>query len=359
MGHEVKARFRMFRRSQVFYWQDNQTGRQGSLHTKDQHQAKKFLHQKNESHEQPALNLAMAKAYASAHDPKLASRTWQDVIKEMMTHGKPETQERCLRATQSRPFDAIRNKPLIATTSEDLLNVMHLGGHATNHYLRRLHNLAVNLGWLMCPVLAKAVWPKVIAQQRRAVTTEEHAKILAAEKHSERHAYYQLLWETGCSQMDGANLHAEDIDWTTRILTYYRAKLGAASTPACISIGNRLAAILRQLPASGPLFPSLMKQDSKERAAEFRRRCLTVRIRGISLHSYRHSWAERAKALGYPQRFAQAALGHKSRAVHEAYARSAVVICPPLEAYENRIPENLVAIPMSLAVARRLSQAAS
>src|SRR5665213_1971779 len=134
MGDKVKARFRMFRRSQVFYWQDNHTGKQGSLRTKDQHEARKFLHQKNESHEQPALNLAMAKAYASAHDPRLASRTWLDVIKEMMTHGKESTQERCFRATQSRPFDAIRNKPLIATTSEDLLNVMHLGGHATNHY---------------------------------------------------------------------------------------------------------------------------------------------------------------------------------------------------------------------------------
>ncbi len=103
MGDKVKARFRMFRRSQVYNWQDNQTGKQGSLHTKDQHHAKKFLHQKNESHEQPALNLAMAKAYALAHDPKLASRTWQDVIKEMMADGKPETQERCLRAMQSRP----------------------------------------------------------------------------------------------------------------------------------------------------------------------------------------------------------------------------------------------------------------
>jgi integrase len=121
----------------------------------------------------------------------------------------------------------------------------------------------------------------------------------------------------------------------------------------------RLAAILQQLPQSGLLFPMLIKQDSKERAAEFRRRCLTVRIRGVSLHSYRHSWAERAKSLGYLQRFAQAALGHKSRAVHEAYARSAVVICPELEAYENRPPENLVAIPMTPEIAHRLAQAAS
>jgi integrase len=156
--------------------------------------------------------------------------------------------------------------------------------------------------------------------------------------------------------MDAANLRAEDVDWATRVLTYQRAKLGIDSAHANISIGNRLAAVLRRLPASGPLFPALMKQCSKERAAEFRRRCHTVKVYGVSLHSYRHSWAERAKAVGYPQRFAQAALGHKSRAVHEAYARAAIVICPPLEAYENRPPENLVAIPMTTEVAERLAR---
>ncbi len=51
----------------------------------------------------------------------------------------------------------------------------------------------------------------------------------------------------------------------------------------------------------------------------------------------RHSWAQRAKACGYPQRFAQEALGHSSRAVPEAYARGAVVVCPALDEYESKI----------------------
>jgi hypothetical protein len=42
-----------------------------------------------------------------------------------------------------------------------------------------------------------------------------------------------------------------------------------------------------------------------------------------------------SKILGYPQRFAQEALGHSNRAVHDACARAAIVICPPLDAYEN------------------------
>lgn len=39
----------------------------------------------------------------------------------------------------------------------------------------------------------------------------------------------------------------------------------------------------------------------------------------------------------YPERFAQAALGHASRAVHYAYARKAHVVCPPLENANNKI----------------------
>ena len=42
------------------------------------------------------------------------------------------------------------------------------------------------------------------------------------------------------------------------------------------------------------------------------------------------------------QRFAQEALGHGSSAIHEAYARGAVVVCPALEDYETVSPQKLV-----------------
>jgi integrase len=57
----------------------------------------------------------------------------------------------------------------------------------------------------------------------------------------------------------------------------------------------------------------------------------------VSLHSYRYAWAERAKTAGYPERFAQMALGHNSKAVHRAYAKKAQVTLPPLEEYERKI----------------------
>jgi hypothetical protein len=54
------------------------------------------------------------------------------------------------------------------------------------------------------------------------------------------------------------------------------------------------------------------------------------------LPNVKYAWAERAKAAGYPERFAMQALGHASKAVHRAYAKRAQVILPPLERYEQR-----------------------
>ena len=72
--------------------------------------------------------------------------------------------------------------------------------------------------------------------------------------------------------------------------------------------------MLNQLPNQGPLFPHISKTSDNARSSEFRRRCNTVHVYGISLHSYRYAWAERAKTCGYPERFAQEALGHNSKA---------------------------------------------
>jgi integrase len=128
-------------------------------------------------------------------------------------------------------------------------------------------------------------------------------------------------------------LTTESIDWKNEVLTYQRRKTGEW---ASIRIGPRLGRLLKQLPASGPLFPRLSKSPDSARSAEFCRRCRVAGLSGVSLHSYRYAWAERAKSLGYPVRWAQNALGHNSRAVHLAYARGVVAICPSLEGYESR-----------------------
>ena len=61
-----------------------------------------------------------------------------------------------------------------------------------------------------------------------------------------------------------------------------------------------------------------------------------TRYKGVTLHRYRYAWAERAKVCGYPERFAQEALGHNSKAVHRAYAKRALMKLPSLQEYEER-----------------------
>jgi len=84
------------------------------------------------------------------------------------------------------------------------------------------------------------------------------------------------------------------------------------------------------LPAEGPLFPHLQTVRSGDQATEFRQPCDGLKISGVSLHSYRYAWAERALKCGYPERFAQQALGHNSKAVHHAYSKHAEVTVPSL-----------------------------
>jgi integrase len=323
------------------------TAQKGKEHFARVTEAERLLNAMNESHREPTLNLTLARAYLAAHDPRMAKRTWQAVMDEMATHGIPSTQQRCARAFRSKSYDPIRNKSLVQTTGEDLLAIIHANGNCVTHYLRRLHNLALDLGWLPWPILAKRAWPKIRSQSKRAITLEEHAAVVASERNMERRAYYELLYETGAAQTDAANLKAEDIDRQNGVLVYRRKKLGPFSEPCRLTIGEKLRSLLNVLPISGDLFPHIKQMSANHRSAEFRRRCRVAEITGVSLHSYRHAWAQRAKACGYPQRFAQEALGHSSQAVHEAYAKSAFVVCPALDQYESAFSEKVVRLPIA------------
>ena len=100
-------------------------------------------------------------------------------------------------------------------------------------------------------------------------------------------------------------------------------------------VGQAVAKVLNTLPPERPLFPSLRLVKSKDRANEFRQRCHGLGIKGLSLHSYRYAWAERARSAGYPERYAQEALGHNSKAVHRAYSKKAEVKVPSLDMWEQ------------------------
>ena len=110
-----------------------------------------------------------------------------------------------------------------------------------------------------------------------------------------------------------------------------------------VHLGSEALNLLKDLPSEGLLFPYLASVRSGDRATEFRSRCRQLKIQGVSLHSYRYAWAERARTAGYPERFAQEALGHNSKAVHRAYAKRALVKIPSLEEYEKKAGENFPA----------------
>lgn len=73
---------------------------------------------------------------------------------------------------------------------------------------------------------------------------------------------------------------------------------------------------------------------ASDRATEFKQRCQGLAIAGVSRHSYRYAWAESALKCGYPERFAQEALDHNSKAVHHADSKHAEVIVPGLADWE-------------------------
>jgi integrase len=335
----MNQRFIMFRRAGVFYSEDKVTGKQISLRTRNESEAVAILHSKNEAHRQPVLNLQIARTYLTATDPEMAKRTWQAPMDEMTQTKTGSTRHRHEVAMKDKAFDLIRNLPILETQSAHFLKVLQLGSVSTNVYLRRIQNFAHDMSWLPWPVLPKRLWPKIRFKDKRAITLEEHQRIIAAEVNPERKALYQLCWHLGASQGDIAKLKGEDVDWTNSTVSFVRQKSGV---PVLVHLGADALNLFKDLPAEGPLFPYLSQVRAGDRATEFGQRCRQLGITGVTLHSYRYAWAERAKTCGYPERFAQEALGHNSKAVHRAYAKRALMKIPSLEDYEKGT-ENRVA----------------
>ena len=333
----MKKRYRLVQRGSrggMFYCKDSLTGKRTSLDTCDRDAAQQLVEAMNQAQRQPALNLQIARAYLAAADPSFVNRTWREVMDEFVRVKEGSNRKRSERAMVDKAFSSLRDLQLLATRGEHFLRVLHAGCLSTNSYLRRLHNFALDMGWLPWPVLPKKRWPAIHYRETRGITKEEHELILSRESNAELRAFLGCCWYLGGSQSDMAHLKANDIDWPTKIVGFFRSKTGTAQI---VRFGDELGGILKELPSKGPLFPRLAAMDEKHRASRFQRACRRVKVTGVSLHSYRYAWAERARKAGYPERFAQEALGHASKAVHRAYAKKAKVELPPLEDYEKKI----------------------
>src|SRR5436190_181502 len=172
----MKTRYRLIRRGVrggAFYCVDNKSGKRTSLRTGSEDEARQIVEAKNQAERQPVLNL-------------------------------------------------------IETQPEHFLDVLESGSVSTNNYLRRFHNFALDVGWLLRPVLPKRQWPAIRYREKRAITREEHALILSRENNPEMSAFLWCCWHIGGSQSDVARLRAEDIDWETQVVSFFRSKTGTA-----------------------------------------------------------------------------------------------------------------------------------
>ena len=206
------------------------------------------------------------------------------------------------------------------------------GGIATNVFLRRYQNYALDMGWLPVPILPNRLFPKIKHKEKRAVTWDEHCRIVAREGNPERRDFYELCWYLGGSQSDIAHLHDGDLDYECRCFVYDRLKTGNMGG---MRFGAKAWAVILRRPRSGPLFPYLATVREADRATEFKQRCQGLGIEGVTLQSYRYAWAERSADNAYPERYAQRVLGQNSKMVHRAYAKKAQGQLPSLEDYEE------------------------
>ncbi len=257
--------------------------------------------------------------------------TWDTVICTFIRTGCAATIERKLRELGNKRWDKLKSLPINETSGSDFLDLLARGGTKTAVYLGSLQSLAIETGLITHPVLPKRLWPKLPKRPVRAITEKEHRRVRSNLHTSHWRVFLDILWETGAAQSDAASLRIEKL--VDGVVAYQRVKTGVR---AAQEISIPLQQTLCQLAAgriSGYFLPAIQSMDSKDRATIFRRKCRQLSIDGVTLHSYRYAWAERAFQLGMPERLAMVALGHNSAAIHRVYAKGAKVVCPSLAGF--------------------------
>jgi hypothetical protein len=156
MSEAMKQQFGLIQRPWgVFYLKSKTTGAQTSLKTRDRAEAERLLQAHNETKSQPHFNLALARVYINGADPKLGTRTWQEVMEHIVSKKTDETRRRWGVAVLDKNFDCIRNLPVAETRPEHFDRALADGKVSTNVYLRRIHNHALGMEWLLKSVIPR------------------------------------------------------------------------------------------------------------------------------------------------------------------------------------------------------------
>jgi integrase len=217
----------------------------------------------NQQAEQPQMNVEMAKVYLSSKSVEMLTRTWEDVMNDMAEAYRGSTLHRWKVVIKSQPFQELRKIQLLDTERTHFMSVLQhpKAGTSTQKWLRIMHNRALDLAWLLTPVMARRFWPKLNTKRAKAITFEQHTRLIEAVKEDEFRRYLQMLWEIGGSQTDTARLRRDNVDIFNRRLTYSRKKLESRGRGSvAIVIGDDLMKLFDELPQQGYLFPTLAKQ---------------------------------------------------------------------------------------------------
>ena len=66
-----------------------------------------------------------------------------------------DTRYRWETAAKDHALDPLRILPLVKTQAEDIFRAISSGKVSTNVYLRRVHNFALDMNWLLGPVVVR------------------------------------------------------------------------------------------------------------------------------------------------------------------------------------------------------------
>jgi len=118
---KMKSMYRKFRRGNVWYCQNNKTGVQESLKTKDRTEANRLLDIKNDPFLIPAFHLQIARTHMQMGNPEINNRTWQQVFDALVRTKEGTNRVRYERAAKDKALDEIRKAVVVETTPEPCL----------------------------------------------------------------------------------------------------------------------------------------------------------------------------------------------------------------------------------------------
>jgi hypothetical protein len=189
------------RRSDTLCWKEcSIRSLSATLGTSDRDEPEQIVQAKNQALRQPALNLQIAKSYLAGSDNGVNTRTWQHAMEALTKTQHDANKDRWLRVAKDPALTPLLPQIIIETKGEALLRAIEMGTVSTNVFLRRLHNFCADMNWLPWPILPKRQWAVVRFKEKRAITSEEHRRIVERERNPERKAFYQLAWHVGASQ---------------------------------------------------------------------------------------------------------------------------------------------------------------